>query len=434
MNPGGLAYLRPVMNILIRQATILDPGSPLNGQQADIAVTNGYIQRIDTTIDSEGYNVVDAAGAFVSPGFVDLFAHFCDPGQEQRETLESGAAAAAAGGYTDVLLVPNTAPCIQNKAAVEYIVQKSRSLPVRLHPMGALTRDTQGKELAELYDMHASGAVAFTDGWKPVQSGGLLLKALQYVLAIDVPVVQLPDDRSFNPGGLMHEGIVSTQLGLTGRPALAEELMVARDIELARYTGGRLHLTGLSAAGSVERVRQAKAEGLPVTCSVTPLHLLFTEEDLRGYDTNLKLTPPLRTAADRAALRAAVADGTIDCIAGHHLPQDSDHKIVEFEAAKPGAIALQTAFAAVCSALPELSNEQLVALFSVNARRIFGLPTASIGEGAPASCTLFRREGATTLTRGTNRSRSANSPFFEQSLTGQIFGIIAPGGVFLNPF
>ncbi|RYY86292.1 MAG: dihydroorotase [Chitinophagaceae bacterium] len=323
---------------------------------------------------------------------------------------------------------------MHNKSSVEYITQKSKHLPVRLHPLGAITKNTEGKELAELYDMHASGAVAFTDGWKSIQSGGLLLKALQYVLAIDVPIVQLPDDRSFNPGGLMHEGIVSTQLGLPGRPALAEELMVARDIELVRYTGARLHLTGLSTAGSVERVRNAKAEGLPVTCSVTPLHLLFTEEDLRDYDTNLKLTPPLRTAADRDALRAAVLDGTVDCIASHHLPQDSDHKVVEFEAAAAGALGLQTAFATVCTALPQLESAQLAALFGGNARNIFKLPATTIAEGAQGSFTLFTSQGESTFTRGINKSRSVNSPLFGRPLTGRIAGIIAQGAVFLNTF
>ncbi|GAB4091740.1 dihydroorotase [Flaviaesturariibacter terrae] len=421
------------MEILLRQVTVVDPASPLHAQRSDIAIDGGRI-RIGAADAQPHTQVIDIPGLCIAPGFVDLFAQFCDPGQEQRETLESGVAAAAAGGYTDVLLLPNTSPCVHNKASVEYITQKSRQLPVRLHPMGALTRNTEGRELAELYDMYASGAKAFTDGLNPVQSGGILLKALQYVLAIDAPVVQLPDDRSFNPGGLMHEGIVSTQLGLPGRPALAEELMVARDIELVRYTGARLHLTGISCTGSVARIRAAKAEGLPVTCSVTPLHLLFTEEDLRDYDTNFKLTPPLRTAADRDALRAAVLDGTVDCIASHHLPQDSDHKIVEFEAAAPGAIGLQTAFAAVCTALPALGASQLAALFGGNARRIFGLPDAGIREGAPACCTLFSKSGQTRFTKTGNRSRSANSPLFDETLAGQVLGIIGPGAVFLNTF
>jgi dihydroorotase len=422
------------MNILIRQAVILDPASPLNGQQLDIAVENGIIRRIEAGIPTGGYQVIEADSACASPGFVDLFAQFCDPGQEQRETLESGSAAAAAGGYTDVLLLPNTAPCVHSKSTVEYIRSKGEAGPVSLHPIGAITKNTEGKELAELYDMAASGARAFSDGLSPVQSGGLLLKALQYVLAIDGTIIQLPDDRSFNPGGLMHEGIVSTQLGLPGRPALAEELMVARDIELLRYTGSRLHLTGISTAGALQRIRAAKAEGLRLTCSVTPLHLLFTEDDLRDYDTNLKVAPPLRTQADRDALIAGVLDGTIDCIASHHLPQDSDHKIVEFEYAANGAIGLQTAYAAVASAIPGLSAQKLADLFGANARLIFGLPDAGIATGLSATITLHRPDAGWTFRKSDNRSRSANSPFFDRAFTGRITGIIHKGGVFLNTF
>ncbi|RYY97995.1 MAG: dihydroorotase [Chitinophagaceae bacterium] len=422
------------MDILIRQARIVDPASPLHLQQADVLVRNGVVSRMAPALTQTAAQVIDLEGLHLSPGWVDLFAHFCDPGHEHRETLETGAAAAAAGGFTDVLLVPNTSPCAHNKATIEYILAKGSRSPVRLHPLGAISKNTEGKELAEMYDMHAAGAPAFTDGWNPVQSGGLLLKALQYVRAIDVPIIQVPDDRSFNPGGLMHEGVVSTQLGLPGRPALAEELMVARDIELVRYTGARLHLTGVSTARSVALIRAAKAEGLPVSCSVTPLHLLFTEEDLRSYDTNLKLVPPLRTAADRDALLAAVSDGTIDCIASHHLPQDSDHKIVEFEYAGPGAIGLQTALGALRTALPALAVTELCALLGGNARRLFGLPAVRVEEGAPAHFTLFVPEAPTTFSAAANRSRSANSPFFGKSLTGHPAGIITSGGVFLNSF
>ncbi|TCJ19286.1 dihydroorotase [Flaviaesturariibacter flavus] len=422
------------MNLLLRRATIVDPASHLHGQIADIAIRDGIIHQIATGIDPAGYEVTDADGLCASPGFVDLFAQFCDPGEEHRESLQSGAAAAAAGGYTDVLLVPNTNPCVYNKSTVEYIRRSGENGPVNLHPIGALTRNTEGKELAELYDMAASGAKAFSDGLKPIQSGGLLLKALQYILAIDGVIIQLPDDRSFNPGGLMHEGVVSTRLGLPGRPALAEELMVARDIELLRYTGARLHLTGISCAGSVSRIRAAKAEGLRVTCSVTPLHLLFTDDDLAGYDTNLKLAPPLRTAADREALRAAVIDGTVDCIASHHLPQDSDHKVVEFEYAANGALGLQTAYAAVAKAMPELAPDMLAALFGANARRIFGLDDATIREGSPATITLHAPQTPWTFTETQNRSRSANSPFFGKAFTARIGGIIHRGGLFLNTF
>ncbi|RYZ23253.1 MAG: dihydroorotase [Chitinophagaceae bacterium] len=422
------------MNLLIRRATIVDPASPLHGQPADITVRDGIIHQVAPVIDSSGYEVIDADGLYASPGFVDLFAQFCDPGEEHRETLQSGAAAAAAGGYTDVLLLPNTSPCVHNKSTVEYIRRSGDTGPVNLHPIGAVTRNTEGKELAELYDMAESGAKAFSDGLQPIQSGGLLLKALQYVLAIDGVIIQMPDDRSFNPGGLMHEGVVSTRLGLPGRPALAEELMVARDIELLRYTGARLHLTGISCAGSVERIRAAKKEGLNITCSVTPLHLLFCDDDLAEYDTNLKLAPPLRTAADRDALRAAVLEGTIDCIASHHLPQDTDHKIVEFEHAANGAIGLQTAYAAVASALPELEPTMLAALFGGNARRIFALADATIREGNVAAITLHAPKTGWTFTEAQNRSRSANTPLFGKAFTARIGGIIHQGGLFLNTF
>ncbi|GAA4329206.1 dihydroorotase [Flaviaesturariibacter amylovorans] len=422
------------MDILIRHATIVDPASPHHLQNADLLLRDGHISRLAPSLTETAAQVIDLEGLHLSPGWIDLFAHFCDPGQEQRETIGTGTAAAAAGGYTDVLLVPNTAPCAHNKSTIEYIRAKGAASPVQVHPLGAISKNTEGKELAEMYDMHAAGAPAFTDGWNPVQSGGLMMKALQYVRAIDVPLIQVPDDRSFNPGGLMHEGIVSTQLGLPGRPALAEELMIARDIELVRYTGARLHFTGISTARSVALIRAAKAEGLPVSCSVTPLHLLYTEDDLRSYDTNLKLVPPLRTAADRDALCEGLRDGSIDCVAAHHLPQDTDHKIVEFEYAGPGAIGLQTTFGALRTALPELDVTQLCALLGANARRLFGLPPFPIREGAPARLTLFVPDATWSFMEAANRSRSANSPFFGKALTGQPAGIITTGGVFLNTF
>lgn len=292
------------------------------------------------------------------------------------------------------------------------------------------TKNNEGKELAEMYDMHQSGAVAFSDGTCCVQSSGLLLKALQYLKAVDKTIIQLPDDQAINPGGLMNEGIVSTRLGLPGRPAIAEELMIARDIELVKYTGSRLHFTGISTAKSVELVKEAKSQGLAVTCSVTPYHLYFSDEDLQDYDTNLKVNPPLRTAADRQALQQAVLDGVVDCIASHHLPQDIDNKISEFEYAKYGMIGLQTAFAVVRTAIPQLTPERLVELFSTNARKIFALPDSEINQGARASLSLFAPDRQWTLTQ--NYSRSANTPFLGLPLTGAPLGIITQDNLFLN--
>ena len=233
------------MKILIKQATIVDPSSPFNGQSADIFIEDGMIVKVGNSVSEKADKEISIPGLHVSPGWVDVFANFADPGYEFKETLETGAAAAAAGGYTDVMVIPNTNPVIHNKAGVEYIIQKSKSLPVNVHPIGAITKNTEGKELAEMYDMKNSGAVAFGDGINCVQSAGLLVKALQYVKAFDGILIQMPDDKSINPHGLMNEGIISTQLGLPGKPAMAEELIVARDIKLARYAESKLHFTGV---------------------------------------------------------------------------------------------------------------------------------------------------------------------------------------------
>ncbi|HEY1112921.1 MAG TPA: dihydroorotase [Chitinophagaceae bacterium] len=418
------------MNILVRQARIIDPSSPFHLQTADLLIENGVITSLEPSISGRADQIIDIPGLHASPGWVDVFAHFCDPGLEFKETLETGTAAAAAGGYTDVMVIPNTAPVVHNKATVEYIVQKSRYLPVSVHPIGAITKNTEGKELAEMYDMHSSGAVAFSDGTCSIQSSGLLLKALQYLRAVDKVIIQLPDDRAINPGGLMNEGVESTRLGLPGRPAIAEELMIARDIELVKYTGSRLHFTGISTAKSVELIRQAKSEGLDVTCSVTPYHLYFCDEDLREYDTNLKVNPPLRPAADRQALQQAVLDGTIDCIASHHLPQDIDNKVSEFEYAKYGMTGLQTAFAIVRTAVPRLTPERLVELFATAPRRIFGLAGGEINQGSRARMSFFAPDANWTF--DTNRSRSANSPFLGKAFTGAPLGIINQDKLFLN--
>lgn len=283
-----------------------------------------------------------------------------------------------------------------------------------------------------MYDMYHTGARAFSDGLHAVQNAGLLVKALQYLKAIDATLIQLPDDKSLNPGGLMHEGIVSTILGLPGKPALAEELLMARDIELAKYAGSKIHFTGVSTAKSIELIRKAKREGLLISCSVTPYHLHFCDGDLKNYDTNLKVNPPLRTPEDRAALLQAVLDGTIDCIASHHLPQNRDEKAVEFEYAANGMTGIQTSFSVVNQAVPQLAPERLVELFSINARKLFGLESSTINEGAPASLTLFQKSMPWLFHEKVNRSKSVNSPFMDSTLTGRVLGIIGKGSVLLN--
>lgn len=420
------------MQVIIKQVRIIDPSSPHHLAVKDILVSNGTIEAIEDKIESKDATLVAEPGLCVSPGWIDVFAHFCDPGYEFKETLETGARAAAAGGFTEVMVIPNTCPAIDNKSQVEYIVQKSRSLPVQVIPVGAVTKNTEGRELAEMYDMHHSGATAFSDGLHSIQSAGLLVKALQYVKTFNGVIIQLPDDRSLAPHGLMNEGVVSTQLGLPGKPMMAEELIVARDIKLVRYTGSRLHFTAISSPKSLEYIKRAKESGVEITCSVTPYHLFFCDEDLKEYDTNLKVNPPLRTKQDMMALRKAVAEGVIDCIATHHLPHEYDSKVLEFEYAKNGMISLESAYAALKTAMPEISEERWATMLSINPAKIFGIAKHSITKGNKAALTLFNPDTTFTFTEKHLFSRSKNTPFINKELKGRVLGVVNKGQLVLN--
>ena len=420
------------MKILLRKVLVADVNSSFDHSVKDILIEDGKIVSIKDNISQKADEIIEEEGLTVSPGWIDAFAHFCDPGYEFKETIETGAAAAAAGGFTHVFVLPNTNPLVQSKSQVEYIVQKSKSLAVNIHPLGAITKNIEGKDLAEMYDMHASGSIAFSDGLQPVQTPGLFLKALQYVKAFDGILIQMPIDNTIGTHGLVNEGIISTQLGLPGIPAIAEEIMIKRDIELVRYTNSKLHLTGVSTEKSVQLIEAAKAEGLLISCSVTPYHLFFCDEDLQDYDTNLKVNPPLRSKQDMLALRKAVINGTIDCIASHHIPQNWDNKTCEFEYAKNGMIGLETSFAVVNEVLPKLTTEQLIKLFSFNARSIFKIALHTIEEGADADITLFNRNKNTLLTKENIKSKSSNSPFLNKELKGKVIGIINKGQLFLN--
>lgn len=420
------------MKVLIQQAQINDPGSAHNGSRSDILIESGVIKDIQSVINVSADRVISGHDLHVSPGWVDPFAHFADPGQEHKETLQSGAAAAAAGGFTDVFVLPNTQPVIDTKSQVEYVKHKSAALPVNIYPLGAVTKHTDGKDLAEMYDMRASGAIAFSDGMHPVQSAGVLVKALQYVSTFNGVVIQIPDDRSIAPHGLMHEGIVSVRLGLSGKPMMAEELLVARDIKLARYAGSRLHFTGVTSPKSLSYIRRAKESGIQVTCSVTPYHLFFTDSDIEQYNTNLKVYPPLRTGVEVEALREAVLDGTVDCIATHHLPHETDSKVVEFESAAFGMIGLETCYAALKTAMPTVSESKWAELLSLNARKIFGLEEKHIEKDLPASVTIYQPAEPIKVTESFFRSRSRNSAFIGKNLTGKVWGIINGEKISIN--
>lgn len=420
------------MKILIRQARIIDPSSPHNGQVKDLFIENGIIRLIEDHIEKDSDQVLDADNLHLSPGWMDVFAHFADPGYEFKETMETGAAAAISGGYTDVMLIPNTQPIVHNKSGVEYLVQKGKSLGVNIHPIGAVTKNAKGEELAEMYDMKASGAIAFSDGTESIQSAGLLLKALQYIKTFNGVVIQVPDDKTINPQGLMNEGIISTQLGLPGKPAMSEEIVIDRDIKLARYTESNIHFTGVASARSLDFIKEAKKDGVKVSCSVTPNHLFFCDEDLETYDSNLKVNPPLRTNKDRDALQIALREGVIDCVATHHLPQEKDSKLVEFEYAKNGTIGLETTFAVINTAMSGENPETWVKVLSINPRKLFGLPALSISVNQPACLTAFDPQHKWDVELKDIKSRSKNSPYLQKTLTGKVLATINKDQIFIN--
>ncbi len=410
------------MKVLIKNATICCSQSNYDGQCLDVFIEDGIIKNIAKNISSAAEKTITQPNLYLSLGWVDVFAHFNDPGAEHKETIESGVAAAVAGGFTDVLIIPNTKPVADSKAQISYTLNKSKNLPVNVHPIAAVTKELKGKELAELYDMHTAGAVAFSDGILPIQSAGLLLKALQYIKTIDGTIIQLSADESLNGTGLMNEGIMSTRLGLPGLPAIAEELMIARDIELLKYTGSNLHLTGISTQKSLALIQDAKKEGLFITCSVTPHHLQFCDEDLENYDGNLKVNPPLRTRDDMMALRQAFKEGLIDCLASHHFPQHWDDKTCEFEYAKFGMIGLETLFPVALTYSKNL--DQLIEILTIKSRMIFKLPFPTFEIGAVACLTLFNPQKTYTYLKNNIVSKSKNSAFINSNLKGDVIGIV----------
>jgi dihydroorotase len=412
------------MRILLKKARIIAPGQPLHGGVRDLLIEDGVITQISHNISEPADQLIAKDNLHISPGWMDIFANFGDPGYEFKEDLESGAQAAASGGFTDVMVIPNTTPPLESKAQIEYIISQSHPLPVNIHPIGAISRELAGKSLAEMYEMHRSGALAFSDGLHPVQSSGLLLKALQYVKAFGGILIQIPDDTGISHHGLMHEGLWSTRLGMPGKPAIAEEILIRRDLELLRYTGSRLHFTGVSLEKSIDLIREAKAAGLAVSCSITPYHLSLADDTLQEYDSNYKVNPPLREQKDITALRKAVKEGIIDCFATHHLPQEADSKQKEFEYAEDGMIGLESAFGILGNALPGVSIDHKINLLAINPRRLFDLPVPEIAEKAAANLTLFDPDLEWTFGESDIRSKSRNSPFLGKQLKGKVFGIL----------
>lgn len=418
------------MNVLVKKATIVCSSSPFHLHVKDILIIDGVIKEISDSITGENSQTISGNNLHVSLGWLDVFADFAEPGNEHIETLETGANAAAAGGFTDVMLIPDTTPTVASRSQISFLIERAKTLPIYIHPIGAVTKNSDGKELTEMYDMHAGGAVAFSDGRKAIQQSGILLKALQYVSVKNAVIIQLADDKSISEGSLMNEGIMSTQLGLPGNPAIAEELMIARDIALLRYTDSHLHITGVSTKKAIDLINEAKKEGLQLTCSVTPFHLYFSDEDLADYDTNLKVNPPLRTKEDVAALIDALRNRDIDCIASHHTPQCWDDKICEFEYAKNGMVTLQTLYGTINGLLND--TELLVKMFTEANRRIFNLTIPTFGTGTEACLTLFEPNTTFIFEEKDILSKSKNSPFIGKTMNGKVVGIINKNKVALN--
>ncbi len=404
------------MNLLIKSATIIDPNSPFHQKVADILVEDGYITVIGKNVTAKA-ETIDGKGKYVTPGFFDLNCNIGELGLETKEDLQTGTRAAAAGGFTGVALMPNTQPPVHSKAEVEYLLNRAKNNMVDVYPMGTISHKREGKDLAEMYDMFLSGAKAFTDGNRPVQDAGLMERALLYTQGFGALILSYPEDTAIAGKAKVNEGEMSTLLGMKGIPSLAEELMIARDLYLAEYTGSRIHFSTISTVRSVELIRDAKKKGLQVTCDVAVHHLLLTDEALAGFDSQYKVKPPLRTKKDVSALIKGLKDGTIDAIVTQHTPHEVEFKDVEFEVAEFGIIALQTAFAVALQA--GLDLELIVQKLAVNPRRILNIEAAIITEGKKAEFTLLDTDITWEYTKQNNRSKSYNSPFIGQNLKGK---------------
>lgn len=413
--------------ILLRSVNILNPASAFHRKTADVLIKDGKIAQISESISIGDDEVVmiDGNGKYLSPGFFDLNANLGEPGYETKEDLITGSAAAAAGGFTGVAVQPSTHPPVHTKSDVAYIVNRSRDFITKIYPVGCVSYNREGKDLAELYDMKLAGAVAFSDGTRPVLDSGLMARALLYVKGFDGLIFSYPEDSAIAGSGRMNEGKMSTYLGMKGIPSLAEEVFISRDLFLAEYNESRVHFSTISSAGSVALIREAKKKGIRVTCDVAAHHLVLTDEALVGFDSNYKVKPPLRTQKDIDALIGGLEDGTIDAIVSQHTPHEIEFKDVEFEVAAFGIIGLQTVLPLVLRA--GLSPELLVEKLAVKPREIVNIPVPAFQEGEAADVVLFDPCEEWIFDESTNQSRSSNSPFLGQQMTGRALMVLNNG-------
>ena len=423
------------MNLLIKSAKIIDSNSKHHNKIMDVFIKNGKIEKISKSIKSckesvaSGKEIEFAANNLhLSPGWFDLHANFSEPGNEQKETLESGSNAAKKGGFTGVMIMPNTTPSLDNKGMIKYILNASKGNIVDLLPAGNLTKNQEGNDIVEMHDMNKAGCLAFTDDKHSIKRNEVLKIAMLYSKDCNALIMNYPNENSIANDGYMHEGNVSTKLGLKGIPALAEEMMVDRDISICEYTNSRFHLSYLSTKKSVEKVKKAKAKGLNITADVVLHNLFLTDEAVNNFDTRYKVMPPLRTAKDNKALIKALKDGTIDIITTDHSPQDEEHKKIEFDNAADGIIGLESAFGLLGKhLLPHLELSQLIDKIAINPRKILGINQATLTEGNTANITLFNPDLEWEFTKGDIKSKSNNTPFVGEKLKGKALAIFNNG-------
>ena len=423
------------MKMLIKGGTVVDP---LTGSLAvsDILIENGVITDIGRDLSSLDAEIINAEGKLVAPGLIDMHVHLREPGFEAKETVETGCQAAVRGGFTAVAAMPNTNPVADNRSVIRYVLEKAREAGLaRVYPIGALTKESLGKELSEMADLKDAGAVALSDDGRPVEDSAVMRRAMQYAGMLDLPVISHCEDLKLVAGGVMNESFTSTRVGLRGIPSAAEEIIVARDIILAELTGCRLHIAHVSTEGSVRLVREAKARGVRVTAEVTPHHFTLTDQAVVGYSTATKVNPPLRGEADVAAIRAGIADGTIDVIATDHAPHTIEEKDVEYDMAPFGMVGLETAVGLVWTELVSkgvISPARAIAMMTVNPGSILGLKTGSLAPGCIADITIIDPELEERVDPDSFKSMGRNTPFTGRVLKGLPVYTIVGGQVVCN--
>jgi dihydroorotase len=420
------------VTLLLKNARVVDPSQRLDATR-DVLIENGRIGKIAERIKADGAEVLDLTGLHVCPGFIDMHVHLREPGYEWKETIATGTRAAAAGGFTGIACMPNTVPPIDSRSVVEFVLAQARQHgTVRVYPIGCVSKGQLGEELAEMGDMAIAGARGFSDDGKPVASAGLMRRALEYARIFDLPVIDHCEEPTLVAGGVVHEGEVSTRLGLKGWPGVAEDLMVQRDVLLAQYTGGSIHIAHMSTARAAEIVRRAKREGIKVTCEVTPHHLVLEQSAVAGYDTNAKMNPPLRAESDRAALVEALADGTVDAIATDHAPHHADEKCVEFSLAPFGVVGLETAVSLALDRLVHAGHlplSRLVELFTTGPARVLRLDKGTLSVGVDADVTVLDLDRDVKVEPSAFRSKSGNTPFGGWRLRGAPVMTIVSGRI-----